>query len=59
MVWDVPGAFVVRLHWRPVGEGGDREMFQVLRVRDRMIREMADYATIGPATKTAKRFAAA
>jgi hypothetical protein len=33
-------------------------MFQVLRIRAGKIHEMADYRTLGPATKTAKRFAA-
>jgi hypothetical protein len=33
-------------------------MFQVLRVHDDKIQEIADYRAIGPATKTAKRFAA-
>jgi hypothetical protein len=34
-------------------------MFQVLRLHDDKIREIADYLDLGPATKTAKRFAAA
>ncbi len=34
-------------------------MFQALRIGDDKIREIADYRDIGPATKTAKRFAAA
>jgi hypothetical protein len=59
VVWAAPRAFVVRLQWRPVGEADDREMFQVLRVRDDQIQEMADYRSLGSATKTAKRFAAA
>jgi hypothetical protein len=33
-------------------------MFQVLRLHAGKIHEMADYRTLGQATKTAKRFAA-
>jgi hypothetical protein len=58
VVWGAPTAFVVRLRWRPAGEETDRDMFQVLRVRDDKIEEIADYRAPGPATKTAKRFAA-
>jgi hypothetical protein len=58
VVWDAPTAFVVRLRWRPTDGQADREMFQVLRFADGRIAEMADYRAHGPATKTAKRFAA-
>lgn len=34
-------------------------MYQVLRIRDDKIDEIADYRALGPATKAAKRFAAA
>jgi hypothetical protein len=33
-------------------------MFQVLKFRDGKVQKMADYRTIGEATRTAKRFAA-
>ena len=59
VVWDTPTAFIVRLRWRPADAPGNRQMFQVLRIGDDKIREIADYRDIGPATKTAKRFAAA
>ena len=57
-MWESGGACVVRLQWRPAGGEADREMFQVLRLDGGKIREMADYRQLGPATKTAKRFAA-
>jgi hypothetical protein len=57
VVWTGRDAFVVRLQWRPEGEQGDREMYQVLRFRDDKIQEMADYRALGEATRTAKRFA--
>jgi hypothetical protein len=59
VVWDAPRAFVVHVQWRPAGEQNDRAMFQVLRMDDDKICEIADYPTLGPATKAAKRFAAA
>jgi hypothetical protein len=55
-VWTGSDAFVVRLEWRPVGGHDDQERFQVLRFRDEKIREMAEYLTLGEATRTAKRF---
>ena len=58
VVWDAPKAFIVRLRWQPAGEAAEREMFQVLRVEQDLIREIADYRVLGAATKTAKRFAA-
>lgn len=57
-MWDAPSAFVVSLRWRPAGEPAERQMYQVLRVRDGEICEIADFKQLGPATKTAKRFAA-
>jgi hypothetical protein len=45
--------FVVRLQWRPRGFDEDRELFQVLRLRDDKIREMADYRTARDATRAA------
>ncbi|HSS11056.1 MAG TPA: hypothetical protein VLL25_14290 [Acidimicrobiales bacterium] len=47
-------AFVVRLLWRPTGLEGNRELFQVVRMRDDKIREMADYRTARAAAKAAK-----
>jgi hypothetical protein len=58
VVWNGQGAFVVRLLWRPVGEEADDQRFQVLGLRAGKIREMAEYRTVGEATRTAKRFAA-
>jgi hypothetical protein len=49
---------VVRLIWRPAGAQAEEERFQVLRLRDDKIREMAEYRTLGEATRTAKRLAA-
>jgi len=56
-VWDSPTAFVVRVRWRPLGQELDGEMFQVLRVEDGKIREIADYRALPSAIRTAKRFA--
>jgi hypothetical protein len=50
LVWDGGAARVVKLRWRPVAEEADREMFQVLRLDDGKIREIADYRQLGPAT---------
>jgi hypothetical protein len=58
VLWSGRDAFVVRLEWRQIGGEEDQEIFQVLRFRDDKIREMADYRTMGTATRTAKRFAA-
>ena len=58
MVWSAPDVFIVRLRWRPKGASEQQEMFQVLRFGDGQVVEMADYRTLGPASKTAKRFAA-
>jgi hypothetical protein len=57
VVWEAPTAYIVRLRWRPRDEGADRVLFQVLRLRDGQIVEIADYHALGPATRTAKRFA--
>jgi hypothetical protein len=57
LVWDAGAARIVKLRWRPFGEEVDREMFQVLRLDDGKIREIADYRQLGPARKAAKRFA--
>ena len=57
LLWDGGAGRVVKLRWRPVDEEADREMFQVLRLDDGKIREIADYRQLGPATKAAKRFA--
>jgi hypothetical protein len=57
LVWDAGAARVVKLRWRPVGEVADRELFQVLRLDDGKIREIADYRQLGPARRAAKRFA--
>jgi hypothetical protein len=43
---------VVRLRWRPRDVGEDRELFQVLRLLDDRIREIADYRTARAATRT-------
>ena len=51
-------AYVVRLVWRPAGGHSDRERFQVLRLDEGKVREIAEYRTRGEATRTAKRFAA-
>jgi hypothetical protein len=56
-VWDAASTCVVQLRWRPTGEEAERQMFQVLRLDDGKIREIADYRQLGAATKTAKRFA--
>jgi hypothetical protein len=70
VVWSGRDAFVVRLRWQPIkpatGPAGPREragwagqeQYQVLRFRDGKIRQMAEYRTIGEATRTAKMFAA-
>jgi hypothetical protein len=58
VVWSAPDAYVVRLIWRPAGAQAEEERFQVLRLRDDKIREMAEYRTLGEATRTAKRLAA-
>jgi hypothetical protein len=58
VVWDAPGAFIVRLRWRPVREAAEQERFQVLKVREGKIKEMADFLALGAATRAAKRFAA-
>jgi hypothetical protein len=61
VVWSGRDAFVVRLRWQPIMPATARagpEQYQVLRLRDGKIREMAEYRTIGEATRTAKRFAA-
>jgi hypothetical protein len=58
VVWTGRDACVVRLVWRPVGGQADQERFQVLGLRDGKIREMAEYRSLGAATRTAKRFAA-
>jgi hypothetical protein len=56
-VWDAPTAYIVHLQWRSAEAHDDRELFQVLRVHEAKIVEMADYRSLGSATKTAKRFA--
>jgi len=58
VVWEAATSFVVRLQWRSAEEHNDRELFQVLRARGDKIVEIADYKSLGWATKTAKRFAA-
>ncbi len=58
VLWSLGDAMVVRLEWRPRDGGLDQERFQVLRVRDGKIREMAEYRQAGEATRAAKRFAA-
>jgi hypothetical protein len=58
VVWTGRDAFVVRLLWRPIGGQANQERFQVLGLRDGKIREMAEYRTMGEATRTAKRLAA-
>jgi hypothetical protein len=45
------------MQWRSAEEGANREMFQVVRVRDDKIVEIADCKSLGAATKTAQRFA--
>jgi hypothetical protein len=56
VVWEVGNVCVVRLRWRPVGTQEDRERFQVLRIQDEKIREMAEYGSLGEATRVAKKF---
>jgi hypothetical protein len=60
VVWTTTNAFVVRLQWRPrdASASEDRDMFQVLRIGDQRIQEIADYRALGEATRAAKRFAA-
>jgi hypothetical protein len=61
VLWSGRDVFVVRLRWRPVSgpaDQADQERYQVLWLRDDKIREMAEYRTIGEATRTAKRFVA-
>jgi hypothetical protein len=57
VVWTATNCLVVRLQFRPRGRGQDREMFEVLSLRDDKIREMADYRTGREATRAAKRLA--
>jgi hypothetical protein len=46
-MWTARNCFVVRLQWRPLGAGADREMFQVLSVRDEKIREWRTTGVVG------------
>ena len=57
-MWSSPRAYVVRLEWRPTGNGTDLERFQAMRIHDNKIIEIAGYASLKAATGTAKRFAA-
>ena len=49
---------MVRLEWRPTGDGADLERFQAMRIQDDKIIEIAGYPSLKAATRTAKRFAA-
>jgi len=51
VVTEGANGLVVRLRWRPRGFDDDRELFQVLRLRDDKIREIADYRSAGEATR--------
>ena len=57
-MWSGTGAYVVRLEWRPTGNGADLERFQAMRIQDDKIIEIAGYPSLKAATRTAKRFAA-
>jgi hypothetical protein len=58
VVWAANGAFVVRLHWRHVGEDSDTTAFQAMWAPADTIREIAGFRSLGAATKAAQRFAA-
>jgi hypothetical protein len=49
---------IVRLRWRPRDADTDDQYFQILRLQDDKIREMADGRTMAQATKVAKKLAA-
>jgi hypothetical protein len=48
----------VRLQWRQIGTESDLERFQAMRIQDEKIIEIAGYASLKPATRTARRFTA-
>jgi hypothetical protein len=57
VIWDGGGAFVVRLHWRQVGEDVATTAFQAVWAPGDTIREIAGYRSLGAARKAAKRLA--
>jgi hypothetical protein len=57
VVSTVANCVVMRFQWRAVDADADGERYQVVRLRDGKIREMAEYRTVGEATKAAKRLA--
>ena len=59
VVSTVANCVVMRFQWRPLDTDADHQRYQVIRVQDGKIREMAEYRTVGEATKAAKRLASA
>ena len=49
---------VMRFHWRAVDAHTDRQRYQVLRLDDDKIRDMAEYRTVGEARRAAQRLTA-
>ena len=57
VVSTIGNCVVLRLQWRPVDADVDSQRYQLLTLHDDKIREMAEYRTLGEATKAAKRAA--